>query len=881
MSAWRRAAASGATLSAVLGLIAGYGALELLLPASEALDTAASALAGPSRAMGGWTPRGVWLGVVATAVAAGSVVQLATLAAIVRVGFRSSDGSAAEGDPKRRAAGLRHLPLAALVTTLTGWMVSAAVVALVGTWAVPTLGGHAREIAGLVLAVGTAVTPLRYFAVRASLRRQVRAGEAPATMTQASVAPRMSLRAKLGLGLVLPGVSILALVACTALALGARATYERARWRVDASAHELASLVDAAVRMLRLPSTEAQHASLALVAGLDRGRAPNEIALLDRSGAVAAGRFTLLEPRRARAALDDGRPLSRIGQPIASGAKLDTSDLWLVLVEPSPYPTVAASLLDPRLLGVAALGTLWLAVLAALAARDVVAEASEIQRRVLALPAHSPEPRDCDDELLDDELGAIGGAIGTVAHQLRRSHRRHTKHTVAFDASAARSKHQIDDVLEALRGSTARAATARRALAELEDAGTALAELGAGLGRNVSAVAPLGSAAALGLEGALATCDQMARELNDVRAHVAELVSAARPVVDSAEALRATTDSATSTAAVAEDLERAIAQRVRAAREGLPPLEDQAQVVERALATAGERSDRVRIAMGDVGQAVHRIEETVGGLSRGIALMEELADRSAFLAVNVAILAARAGASAGGFSIVADEMRDLAQRAADGVREAGGTTGSLSRDTHAAVLGVEAVLMRVEQTAASIRDARTANQELGRGVTRASTEAVRTDELVAKSTADTVRAREHLLSLVATGQRMLGAQAPLASELERSVALDTTLRLAGSELSGAIRGALVRGRDQLREPVLLVETVERLAALTQQVTQLVAGLASSLNDADRAALGAQQPLELLTSELTRWRRFAASELAAAGDTRANEQDGPPEASRFS
>ncbi|MFN7956032.1 MAG: methyl-accepting chemotaxis protein [bacterium] len=880
MKSSHRDALRGVVTTSALGVLLVLGALQVVVPAgvgTGAIESAGTSGAWPE---GSWSFQIAWLRLVPVAVLLGCAFQVAVLLALLRASVGAPDG-AGEVDAEHGLAALKRLPLLSLLATLGGWAASAGIVAArVRSAANPAIGAPAA-LALTVLAVGVAVAPLRYYATRAALRRRFRDGIEPAASATAPLAAAsLPLRVKLWLGVVLPSFAVLVLVACATLALGARASFEAARWHVDESAHQLAGLVDAAVRKLELPGAAAQRAASELMNQLDRRAAQGELALVDRAGRVIAGRLALLDPRRALAALENGVAVSRLGEPVASGAKLDTADLWLIVVQPSPVAGVFTSLLDPRvgLLGLA--GTFWLLALAWLAARDVVSDAAMIRSRVADLAAHGSTPTRLADFLLDDELAAASGAIQDVAHELRRQHRRQTKLASAYESSAQRAKQLAREAMAAFRDSLARVDGTRRAVVELDEAGNALAELWTSVARNVSAVAPLSSATALALEGTLATCDQMARDVNDARARIAELVAAARPVLESAQALRATAESATSAAAVAEDLQRALTREIRASREGMQPLEDQARVVERALATASERGDRVRVAMGDVGQAVHRIEEAVGGVAHSIAVMEEIADRSALLAVNVAILAARSGAGAGGFGIVADEMRDLAQRAGDGVREAGGTAAALSRDTHAAVLGVEAVLARLEQAAAGVREARAASHDLGGVVALATAAAERIEETVARGAADTLRAREQLDLLVTTGQRMLVGQEPMAAELDRSVAVDTVLRMASAELSGSIRSALARGRDRLREPMLAAEGVERVSALTRQVRQLVSGIVSSASGADEASVRALSQLEASIAELERASRPHAEAAEASAAANANAPGERSESSRF-
>src|SRR4030095_12852678 len=79
--------------------------------------------------------------------------------------------------------------------------------------------------------------------------------------------------------------------------------------------------------------------------------------------------------------------------------------------------------------------------------------------------------------------------------------------------------------------------------------------------------------------------------------------------------------------------------------------------------------NRIRQQMQSIADSMVRLSEQSQTIGQIVATVEDLAGQSNLLAVNASIEAAKAGEHGKGFSVVAQEVRTLAEQSRDGTRE--------------------------------------------------------------------------------------------------------------------------------------------------------------------------------------------------------------------
>lgn len=174
----------------------------------------------------------------------------------------------------------------------------------------------------------------------------------------------------------------------------------------------------------------------------------------------------------------------------------------------------------------------------------------------------------------------------------------------------------------------------------------------------------------------------LATSSNEISATSAQLSSSASEtaasVTETASTVEEIRQVAQSTKDLAHNVSEAVSQTDEIRKEGIASLQAMSESIE-----------RIREQMEKIAQSILNLSEQSQAISEIISAVDDIAEQSNLLAVNAAIEAAKAGEQGKGFSVVAQEVKSLADQSKQSTRQVRKILSDIQKATSNAIMATE------------------------------------------------------------------------------------------------------------------------------------------------------------------------------------------------
>jgi len=148
-------------------------------------------------------------------------------------------------------------------------------------------------------------------------------------------------------------------------------------------------------------------------------------------------------------------------------------------------------------------------------------------------------------------------------------------------------------------------------------------------------------------------------------------------------------------------------KQASAAQQASAAIEEMTATLRQAAANASATEEMAKTASGDArrsGESVRAAVQAMETIAEKISIVQEIARQTDLLALNAAVEAARAGEHGKGFSVVAAEVRKLAERSQASATEIGTLTGETVRASGDAGRMIESLVPNIEKTSELVQE---------------------------------------------------------------------------------------------------------------------------------------------------------------------------------
>jgi methyl-accepting chemotaxis protein len=400
-----------------------------------------------------------------------------------------------------------------------------------------------------------------------------------------------------------------------------------------------------------------------------------------------------------------------------------------------------------------------------------------------------------------DRLERMASDVSSVVAAVVRESRNQSSRLQQANRMMTSIHSQVREVSQAAKALGDSIGESNRSVRDLGATGEDLNETASLLSSKVDEVSESIEAMTRSVKGVATTTDRLVEAAVDTSSSMEEMASAMRLVDSSAE----TTANLSSVVVEKAELGQA---RVSQTIEGMDAIREATETAERVIRGLGVRT------------------KEIGGI---LDVIDDVADETNLLALNAAIIASQAGEQGRAFSVVADEIKELADRVLASTKEIGGLIRAVQEESENAIGAISA-------GSASVMSGVDLSAEAGKTleeITEASRESGTRIAEIVTSVREQTRASSHVVVLMEHVRDSAAQIASSADDQDRGHEVVHRSALTMREVAQQVHATTEeqsRGFRRIRESVEGVRsTVEQIDGSLREQSEACGEVAESLD----------------------------------------------------
>lgn len=311
------------------------------------------------------------------------------------------------------------------------------------------------------------------------------------------------------------------------------------------------------------------------------------------------------------------------------------------------------------------------------------------------------------------------------------------------------------------------------------------------------------------------SAQELSQVVDSTSASIEELSATIREVADKAEELASASEE---TLAATEEISSAIKEVEQNANESATlseKVKNDASTF--GIASVEKTIDGIRDIKSSFDKTAHYLKK-LGGRSDEIGkilnVIDEITDQTTLLALNAAILAAQAGEHGKGFSVVADEIKDLAERTSFSTHEIAELIQGVQQEVKDAILAMDDGLRSVEVGLTVAKDADDALHK----IVESSVLSAEMSDSIRRSTAEQTKTTRLVSEAMERVKNMVAQVARTTQEQTKSALLITQ---ATEKMTNVATHVKTATEEQLVNTKYISEAMELVSEKSQQIAKAV------------------------------------------------------------